>query len=523
VPSHMAELERHGIVPVDLVAVNLYPFQETVNRHAEARAAGPSEAELAEAVENIDIGGPTLIRSAAKNHDAVIVVTDPAQYGTVLEHLQAAGDVPRHIRRELAVAAFRHTAFYDAVISEYLSGVVGERDVVGKLAGDGPEPAGGGEERPAKTANSRSPFGDRLVLAYEKVRDLRYGENPHQRAAFYRHPLRRVLAGLGATLAGAVQLQGKDLSYNNIADAEAALRAVEELDEGPTGPAAAVAVKHMNPCGAAVAEDILTAYRLARDSDPVSIFGGIVALTRPVDAELAREMVKIFLEVVMAPEFTPEALEVFKAKPGIRLLALPVGGGPSGGGLPAPACGASAAEPALSAPAFLEARTVAGGLLVQTADVIRVPPSEWKTVTRRAPTPEELRDLTFAWKVCKHVKSNAVVVARGGQLLGVGAGQMNRVDAVRLAVGHAERFAAPAAGGRSDGPGARAGSRPGARGSVLASDAFFPFPDSVEVAAEAGVTAIVQPGGSVKDEEAIRACDKAGMAMVFTGERHFRH
>ncbi len=466
--DHMDQLARHGIQPIDLVGVNLYPFQATVNRQAEE----VGEEAFAEAIENIDIGGPALIRSAAKNHESVIVVTDSAQYGPVLEHLRKTGDVPPAARCELALAAFRHTAFYDAVISSYL-----ERAVGGGAEGASIRAASTGAGAAGSEA-AASVLPTRLVLAYEKAYDLRYGENPHQAAAFYRHPLRGVRASLGATLTDAVQLQGKELSYNNIADAEAALRCVEEFTDAP---AAAVAVKHQNPCGAAVAPDILTAYRLAHDSDPVSIFGGIVALTRPLDADLAAEMVKIFLEVVLAPDVTPEALEVFKAKPNVRLLVLPVGAGRA---------------------SALELRGVAGGLLAQTPDVLRVGPDEWKVVTRRRPTEAELRDLLFAWKVCKHVRSNAITVARRGQLVGVGAGQMNRVDSTRLAVGHA-------------------GDR--ARGAVLASDALMPFPDSAEAAAAAGVTAIIQPGGALKDAAVIRVCDEAGMAMVFTGERHFRH
>ncbi|RJQ08495.1 MAG: bifunctional phosphoribosylaminoimidazolecarboxamide formyltransferase/IMP cyclohydrolase PurH [Bacillota bacterium] len=484
--GHLQEIARHGIVPIDLVAVNLYPFQATVNRQTERGedlGEDTREDAFAEAVENIDIGGPSMVRSAAKNHAAVVIVTDPSQYEMVLGHLKTSGNVPPEVRRELALIAFRRTAYYDATIAAYLEGVV-ERDRAG-VARRGQAPA------PPVAAGS---FPDRLVLPFEKAYDLRYGENPHQKAAFYRHPLRRALLDLGATLPEATQLQGKELSYNNIADAEAALRAAEELDEGPDGPAAAVAVKHMNPCGAAVARDILTAYRLTFESDPVSIFGGIVALTRPVDAGLAAELVRTFLEVVLAPGFTPEALEVLKAKPNIRLLALPVGA--------ARRAVAAGAAGSAGAGGLFEAKTVAGGLLVQTPDLIEVTPSQWKPVTKRRPTKAELRDLSFAWKVCKHVKSNAITVAKAGQLIGVGAGQMNRVDSVRLAVGHAGEKA---------------------RGAVMASDAFFPFPDSIEVADRAGITAIVQPGGSLKDEEAIRACEAAGMAMVFTGERHFRH
>ena len=481
-PAHLAALAAHGIVPIDLVAVNLYPFQAAVNRltEAAARAAGGVAGDpagnvgsaasdtgptaLAEAIENIDIGGPSLVRSAAKNHAAVVVVTDPAQYGLVLEHFRRDGDVPPNVRRALALAAYRHTAYYDAVIAAYLAGAVGAG---GTDAGsDGEEPA----------------FPERLVLAYEKASDLRYGENPHQRAAFYRRPLQRDLAALGATLPGATQLQGKELSFNNIGDAEAALRCVEEFTEGP----AAVAVKHANPCGAAVGPDILAAYRRCYASDPVSIFGGIVALNRAVTPALAAELAKVFLEVILAQAFEPEALAILARKPDLRLLVLPIGAEARNRG------GETA----------LELRSVAGGLLVQTQDAIRVTAKAWRAVTARRPTTDELQDLWFGWRVCRHVKSNAVTVVRGGQLLGVGAGQMNRVASVRLAVGHA-------------------GDK--ARGAALASDAFFPFPDSIEVAAAAGVTAIVHPGGSLRDAEAVKAADAAGIAMVLTGERHFRH
>ena len=465
VPDHLPQIAAHGILPIDLVCVNLYPFQATVNRLAGGEPGLPTAPEaFAEAIENIDIGGPALIRAAAKNHEAVAVVTDPSQYDEILASLRAGADVSPEIRQRLALTAFRHTAFYDTLIAAYLEGIAVE-----------------GAGAASEDAASAIRFPDHLTLAYEKVDDLRYGENPHQAAAFYRHPLRRVLDDLGATLPGAAQLQGKELSYNNIADAEAALRCVEEF----RGPAAAVSVKHMNPCGAALAPDILTAYRRCFQSDPVSIFGGIVALNRPVATDLAVELARIFLEVVLAPEFTPEALKILARKPDLRLLVLPVG-----------------AERAPLAQLTFETKSVGGGLLVQTPDLIRVGPEGWKAVTARRPTQAEGEDLWFAWKIAKHVKSNAITVARDRQLLGVGAGQMNRVDSVRLAVGHA---------------GARA------RGAVLASDAFFPFPDSVEVAAAAGVTAIVQPGGSVKDGEAIKVADAAGMAMVFTGERHFRH
>lgn len=474
-PDHLAQIASHGIAPVDLICVNLYPFQATVNRLAGGEPGAPTPPEaFAEAIENIDIGGPSLIRAASKNHEAVIVVTDPSQYDEVLGHLRAGGDVPPEVRRNLALAAFRHTAFYDSLIATYLEGIVAEGA------------AGGPDTSPAPTVPRRFP--EHLTVAYEKVDDLRYGENPHQAAAFYRHPLRRVLDDLGATLPGAAQLQGKELSYNNIADAETALRCVQEFRAGGGASgdlAAAVAIKHMNPCGAAVAPDILTAYLRCYESDPVSIFGGVVALSRPVTAELAAELARIFLEVIVAPGFDPEALKVLARKPDLRLLVLPIG-----------------AKRAPLAPLDFEAKSVAGGLLVQTPDVIRLGPEAWKPVTARRPTQAELENLWFAWRVCKHVKSNAITLAKDGQLVGVGAGQMNRVDSVRLAVGHA-------------------GDR--ARGAALASDAFFPFPDSVEVAAAAGVAAIVQPGGSVKDAESLKAADLAGIAMVFTGERHFKH
>ncbi len=487
-PDHQAQIAALGILPIDIVGVNLYPFQATVNRLASGEPGAPTAPEaFAEAVENIDIGGPSLIRAAAKNHDAVAVVTDPSQYGAVLRYLREGGEVPPEFRRQLALEAFRHTAFYDSLIAAYFEGVLAER-ATGATDGGAGAPVG---DRARDPAGKAAPvFPERLTLAYEKVEDLRYGENPHQAAAFYRHPLRRVLDDLGATLPGASQLQGKELSHNNIGDAEAALRCVEELGLGrpassAAGQAAAVAVKHLNPCGAAVARDILTAYRRCFESDPVSIFGGIVALSRPVTAALAEEMAKIFLEVILAPGFEPGALEVLGKKQDLRLLALPVG----------------TRRAAAATPVF-EAKSVTGGLLVQTPDAIEVGPEAWRPVSARKPTGAELEDLWFAWRVCKHVKSNAITLAKDGQLLGVGAGQMNRVDSVRLAVGHA---------------------RERARGAVMASDAFFPFPDSIEVAAAAGVAAVVHPGGSLRDADSVKAADAAGMAMVVTGERHFRH
>ena len=485
-PDHLAELARHGIAPVDLVCVNLYPFQATVNRLTTGRPGAETTVEaLAEALENIDIGGPALIRAAAKNHEAVTVVTDPSQYEIVLGYLRNSGEVPLWVRRELALRAFRHTAFYDAVIASYLETVVAD------ARPEGWEPNSASRTAPAAETEPPAPeaptFPDHLSLPYEKVADLRYGENPHQAAAFYRHPLRRVLDDLGATLPGATLLQGKELSFNNIADAETALRCVQDLGDGP----AAVAVKHGSPCGAAVGKDILEAYRRCAASDPVSIFGGIVALNRPVTAEAAAELAGLFLEIVLAPEFSPEALDLLGRKPDLRLLAVPV-----------------AAGRAVRAALDFEVRSVAGGLLVQTRDLFLARPEVWKPVTVRRPTPAELDDLWLAWRVCRYAKSNAVVLARSGQVVGIGGGQTNRVDAVRLAVQHAALHFREAGG---------------AAGAVLASDGFFPFPDSVEAAAAAGVTAIAQPGGSLRDAESIRAADAAGLAMVFTGERHFRH
>ncbi|BCV22498.1 bifunctional phosphoribosylaminoimidazolecarboxamide formyltransferase/IMP cyclohydrolase [Moorella sp. Hama-1] len=434
-PEHQEQLQEQGIRPIDLVVVNLYPFRETI-----ARPGVTPE----EAIENIDIGGPAMVRAAAKNHERVAVIVDPASYGEVLAELREQGTVGPSTRRRLAAAAFAHTAAYDAAIAAYFQRLILHEES----------------------------FPTSFVLSGEKVQDLRYGENPHQGAAFYRLP-----APPPGSLAGARQLQGKELSYNNLMDLDAAWNLACDIKE----PVVAI-IKHTNPCGVARATTPAAAYRLAYAADPVSAFGGIVACNRPVDAALAGEMTAIFLEAVIAPEFTPEALEILKSKPNLRLLA--------------------AGERAGYRTREYQVRPVSGGFLVQEPDYHILDPEHLQVVTARQPEAGEMEDLLFAWQVVKHVKSNAIVVAKDGVTLGVGAGQMNRVGAARIALEQA---------------GARA------KGAVLASDAFFPFGDTVEQAAAAGITAIIQPGGSIRDEESLKAADAAGMAMVFTGVRHFRH
>jgi len=433
--EHRQQLAEQDILPIQLLVVNLYPFAEV---------AGRPGARLEEAVENIDIGGPAMIRAAAKNYKHVSVVVNPARYQQVVAELAEKGAVSEETRYRLAAEAFAHTAHYDAIIAHYLNS---RRE-------------GGGELFPPL-----------LTLPLRKVIDLRYGENPQQEASFY------ALDWCRQGLAEARQLQGKELSFNNLNDLHAAWELVLEFS-APT----AVAVKHTNPCGVASAATIEEAYRRAYEADPVSIFGGIVALNRPVSEELAHEMTKIFLEVVAAPSFSQEALEVFRKKKDVRLLEM--------------------APPAQAPADRLDVKKVSGGLLLQTVDSEPVDISKGEVVTARAPSESEWRDLAFAQKVVKHVKSNAIVVAKGEQTLGIGAGQMNRVGAARIALEQAGEKAA---------------------GAVLGSDAFFPFPDTVEVAAKAGVTAIVQPGGSLKDKESIEACNRHGIAMVFNGRRYFKH
>ncbi len=445
-PEHLAELATQGIAAVDLVVCNLYPFTETISR------PGVTEAE---AVEEIDIGGVTLLRAAAKNFESVAVVCDPADYPAVLAAL-AAGTLSAEGRRRLALKAFRHTAEYDAAIAGWLN-----RD--GRLEHEGAKVAENAKREDAKGAKVLS---ERLVLTAERVQALRYGENPHQQAALYRW------AGAAQAFE---QLQGKELSYNNLVDLEAAWAMPQEFSE----PAVAI-IKHTNPSGLACAPSLVEAYRLAFECDPVSAYGGIIACNREVDLDVVEAIGGLFVEVLAAPGYTPEALTwLAEHKKNCRGML---------------AHGSAGDE--------LVLRSVAGGLLAQTPDTRGVDEGTWRVVTRREPNEAERRALAFAWLAAKHVKSNAIVLAQGTVTVGVGAGQMNRVDSVHLAV-------------------KRAGER--ARGAVLGSDAFFPFPDGIEAAGEAGVTAIIQPGCSLRDEEAIAAADRWGIAMVFTGERHFRH
>ena len=433
------QLTELGGKAIDLVVVNLYPFEQTVARQA------PHE----EIIENIDIGGPSMIRSAAKNHARVTIVVDPDDYPAIIEAARSEDGASRELRTGLAVKAFSHTAAYDAAIARYMS--------------------------------SRTPSGEKvdfpgtLAVTYEKVYDLRYGENPHQKGAFY---LEHGAPEGSLARAESLGAGGKELSYNNLVDVEAALDAVREHDRP-----AAVVVKHTNPCGVAVADSLADAYRVARDADALSAFGSIVALNRPVDRATAEILRETFLECVVAPRFDPDALELLRGKANLRLLATDKWLGPGH--------------------ADITFKRIGGGLVVQDRDATGVGEvAAGKVVSARAPTDEERAALDFAWLVCKHVKSNAIVFAKPGRTVGVGAGQMSRVVSVELA--------AQKAGEES-------------KGAVMASDAFFPFPDGIEAAAKAGITAVVQPGGSKKDDDIIRAADTAGLAMILTGVRHFRH
>jgi phosphoribosylaminoimidazolecarboxamide formyltransferase/IMP cyclohydrolase len=441
--QHMQTLAAHGIQPIDLVAVNLYPFEATAAR------PGSSHEEV---IENIDIGGPSMVRSAAKNYRDVAIVTDPGQYAAVLEEMRThGGALALETREKLAAAAFTRTAAYDRAISTYFAGRV-----------------------------ESEAFPPLLDLHFERKMPLRYGENPHQQAAFFTEPNVR-----HACVATAETLHGKELSYNNILDLDSALNLVREFDQ----PAAAV-IKHNNPCGAAVAATLVEAFARAYETDPLSAYGGIIAFNRDVDEATAMQLTEPnrFVECILAPDFSAEALQVLTTRPSwkksVRLLRTGTMGD-------------------LAARAqTLDFRRVDGGLLVQSRDLSGDDFAAAKVATKRAPSEREMADLRFAWLVCKHVKSNAIVLAKGGMLVGVGAGQMSRVDSVHLAV-------------------RKAGER--SKGSVMASDAFFPFRDNIDEAAKAGVTAVVQPGGSIRDKDSIQACDEHGLAMVLTGVRHFRH
>ncbi|MFM7239307.1 MAG: bifunctional phosphoribosylaminoimidazolecarboxamide formyltransferase/IMP cyclohydrolase [Cyanobium sp.] len=447
-PSHQRDLEEQAIEPIDVVVVNLYPFERTVSQAGVGWEA---------ALEQIDIGGPTMVRAAAKNHAHVAVLTDPSQYPSFMAALQA-GRVDQDLRRRLALAAFRHTAAYDTAISVWWAERL-EREQAAPPLGEEPSPPP-------------------LTLQLPALRELRYGENPHQSAIWYGSPA----LGWGA----AQQLQGKDLSFNNLMDLEAALACVREFGYPPSesGPqvAAAAVIKHTNPCGVATGTSAAEALRRALDADRLSAFGGVVALNQPVDHASAEALTSLFLECVVAPSYSADACALLAAKPNVRLLALD--------------------GEALAARPRRQVRSLVGGLLVQEADDQPLNPQEWRVVSGRQPSEQEWLDLRFAWRVVRHVRSNAIVVAAAGQTLGIGAGQTNRVGAARLAL--------EAAGAQAE-------------GAVLASDGYFPFDDTVRLAASHGIRAVIQPGGSVRDGESIAACDALGLAMVTTGRRHFLH
>ena len=434
-PEHLSAMEKHNIIPIDFVVVNLYPFKETISK---------KDVTLEEAIENIDIGGPSMLRSAAKNYASVTVLTDPADYSIVLSELEEKGATTIKTRQALAAKVFRHTASYDALIAQYLTTSVGE-------------------EEPEK-----------LTLTYDLKQKLRYGENGHQVANFYQESLI-----VPFSIANAIQLHGKELSYNNIKDADAAIRIIREFDEP-----AVVAVKHMNPCGVGIAETIEEAFDRCYAADPVSIFGGIVVANRQLDTVTAEKLNRMFLEIVLAPSYTKEALAILSKKKNIRIMTLDFSTAKVGG---------------------KEVVSVLGGILEQTQDISTEDTAvNWEVLTDRKPTEDEMTAMDFAWKIVKHVKSNAIVLANSEQTVGIGAGQMNRIGAVKIAIEQAEASNA-------------------IEDAVLASDAFFPMNDSVEYAAQHGIRAIIQPGGSIKDKESIEMANKYGMTMLKTNVRHFRH
>ncbi|AOY75767.1 bifunctional phosphoribosylaminoimidazolecarboxamide formyltransferase/IMP cyclohydrolase [Clostridium formicaceticum] len=428
--EHQKTLQQQNITPIDLVVINLYPFKETILKEGVT---------MEEAIENIDIGGPTMLRSAAKNHKFVTVITDPKDYGKVLEEIKEAGDTCFATRYDLALKVFQHTSHYDTLIAAYLG-------------------------------KDKEGFGDTLTLTYEKVQDLRYGENPHQQAVFYRE------VGLQpGTLVEGIQLQGKELSFNNINDANGALELLKEFEE-PT----VVAIKHTNPCGVASGEDIYEAYNKAFEADPLSIFGGIIAANQVIDGRTAEKMKDVFLEVIIAPDFTEEALKIFNDKQNLRLIKL--------------------TNITAKKEKAIDMKKVAGGLLIQ--DVNKELIKEIEIVTEKKPTEKMMEDLVFAFKIVKHVKSNAIVLVKDKQTLAVGPGQTSRIWALQNAIKNSTHDL---------------------EGSVMASDAFFPFSDCVDAAFKAGVKAIIQPGGSLNDKLSVEACNEKGIAMVFTGMRHFKH
>jgi phosphoribosylaminoimidazolecarboxamide formyltransferase/IMP cyclohydrolase len=441
--DHIAAMERAAIPTIELVVVNLYPFSRTIAR---------LDCSLEEAIENIDIGGPAMVRAAAKNYRSVAIITDPADYGLLLEEMRAGGSaVTQELRFQLACKAFSHTAAYDGAISNYLTSMDSE-------------------------AGERRTFPQHLNLSFNLAQHLRYGENPHQQAAFYRDPV-----SVSGSLASYTQLQGKELSYNNIADADAAWECVKTFNTS-----ACVIVKHANPCGVAVAGTPLDAYKLAFATDPTSAFGGIIAFNRTLDETTAEAVIKQFVEVIIAPQFTAEAQQILARKGNVRALTVP-----------APQLGVGGNT--------YDMKRVGGGLLVQTPDDLNITASQLRVVTKLKPSAQQLNDLLFAWRVAKFVKSNAIVFCANGQTLGIGAGQMSRVDSARIASIKAQNAGLDLTG------------------SAVASDAFFPFRDGLDVVVQAGAAAVIQPGGSVRDEEVIAAADEQGVTMVFTGARHFRH
>ncbi|GGH59800.1 bifunctional purine biosynthesis protein PurH [Comamonas phosphati] len=464
VPAHMAALAEHGIDTIDLLVVNLYPFEATVAK---------TGCTLADAIENIDIGGPAMVRSAAKNWKDVGVVTAADQYEAVLGELKSSGKLSDKLRFALSVAAFNRIAQYDGAISDYLSSVKFEHEKLSE-----------------EYVPERALFGGQSNGHFIKVQDLRYGENSHQQAAWYRD-----LYPAPGSLATGVQLQGKELSYNNIADADAAWECVKSFDTFAAGgleqSAACVIVKHANPCGVAIGKDAHEAYAKAFQTDPTSAFGGIIAFNRPVDKAAAEAVSKQFVEVLMAPDFSAEALEIFKSKVNVRLMKIAL-----------PAGGATDWDNGRNA---IESKRIGSGLLLQTSDNHELKLADLKVVTVKQPTPEELNDLLFAWKVAKFVKSNAIVFCKNGMTMGVGAGQMSRLDSARIASIKAEA------------------AKLSLQNTVVASDAFFPFRDGLDVVVDAGATCVAQPGGSMRDQEVIDAANERGVAMVFTGVRHFRH